>query len=65
MSILYSFYLQLNLKQKYTPNIWKLWSFYQKLAKWVVKPNNPLPVGLTTHLAKEGSMDLADKQKIG
>ena len=44
---------------------WKLWSFYEKLAKWVVIPNNSLSVGLTTHLAKEGNMDLADKQKIG
>ena len=38
--------------------------FYQKWVKWVVKPN-PLPVGLTTHLAKKGSMNLADKQKVG
>ena len=46
-------------------NIWELWSFYQKLAKRVVKPNYLLPVGITTHLAKEGNIDLADKQKIG
>ena len=46
-------------------NIWELWSFHQKLAKRVVKPNYPLPVGITTHLAKEGNMDLADKLKIG
>ena len=46
-------------------NTWELWSFHQKLAKRVVKTNYPLPVGITTHLAKEGNMDLADKQKIG
>ena len=60
--------MQLNFEQKYTPNTYlsrNYQVFYQKLARWVVKPNNSLSAGLTTHLAKEGSMDLADKQKIG